>query len=461
MLLPVIGLVVIGPYVQADRYTYVSLIGLFVMVVWWLADVLEGFAPRPWVVPGVVLAVMTALAVTSWIQVGYWRNSVTLYQRALAVDDKNLTAMNNLGLAFIYRQEPDAAIPYFNQVLAIDPDNTAALTNLGYIMKERGQAGAAIRLYQKSLAIDPANSSAHNNLGNLFSSQGRLDVAADHFEQALQIDPFHAGTHNNLGTLRVKQGRSEAAFRHFQAALASDPMFAEAYTNRGILWFEKGNLSAALADFSAALRIRPADVSVHSNLAKCLAAMGRFGQAIGHYRRAIEIDPTRPEAHNGMGVICLHQGRYQPAIAYFHRASVLNPANGRFRQNLDRAKKLHRDRTERIAQLERQVEQAPLTVQHYLDLADLLKQTGKYDSALDYYRRALTLDPRNTMVLDHMGILLAVKGDYVAALEALRLSIDHDPDAFEAYYLTAAVYARQDQVIPAVDFLKRAVKKRL
>ena len=346
-LVPVIGLVVIGPYVVADRYTYISLIGLFVMIVWGVADFFS--AKRYPAVVAVFLSVviLTALALLSWRQTGSWQNSIALNQRAIAVTRNNMAAYNNLAAAFEDRGQSDDAVRTYLEAIEIDPDNVVLYNNLGLVLKRQNKISDAISYYERALSIDPKDAYAHHNLGNALSSIGKYSAAIDHYRRALKSDPLYANTHVGLGNIFLKQNEFSRAIFHYQAAIRIDPMYAEAFNNLGSALALTGQVDRAVDQYRKALKIRPGFVDAQNNLRnqlwvrkKMIAeklkmkqrlasdpqdvdAMVKLGhlykkegdlaEAAVRYQAAVAIDSGNIEALNNLGVIHAMRGEYETA----------------------------------------------------------------------------------------------------------------------------------------------------
>ena len=153
MLVPVIGLVQVGEQAMADRYTYLPMIGLTIAVAWGAPDLLERWRPRPELVAAATGLVLVTLASLTWVQIGYWRNSVTLFEHALRVTQDNHLAHTNLGVALTERGEHERAIHHYEQALRIKPDYVAAHFNLAVTLVRQDRRAEAIRHYARALHI--------------------------------------------------------------------------------------------------------------------------------------------------------------------------------------------------------------------------------------------------------------------------------------------------------------------
>jgi tetratricopeptide (TPR) repeat protein len=217
-LVPVIGLVQVGDQAHADRYMYIPMVGLLVMLIWGAAEMLEKLRAKTLAIP-LAAAACVASAVVSWGQVGYWRNTETLFRRALAVTDDNKIANNNLGNYLMASGRLSEALPYFETAVRIDPGFALARNNLGTALGRMGRVPDAIAQLQIAVRLWPDAPDPHANLGTALAQAGRLPEAAAEFEAALRMEPNDAVVQSNLGlALSGIPGRLPDALRHLEEA---------------------------------------------------------------------------------------------------------------------------------------------------------------------------------------------------------------------------------------------------
>jgi tetratricopeptide (TPR) repeat protein len=230
-LLPVIGLVKVGPHEMADRYTYIPLIGLFVIVAWGAPDLLRGWRYRRMALAMLTAMLLLACMMGAWLQVRHWKDSISLFKHAVHVTADNAMAHNNLGVALSRQGRFKEAIHHYSEALRIKPDYVKAHNNLGLRLAEQGRLTEAIHHYSEALRIKPDDAEVHNKLGVALSRQGRFKEAIHHYSEALRIKPDYAEAHNNMGAGLAEQGRLEEAIRHFSEALKIRPGYEQAHNN--------------------------------------------------------------------------------------------------------------------------------------------------------------------------------------------------------------------------------------
>ncbi len=231
-LVPVIGLVQVGAQGLADRYAYVTLIGLFIMIAWGVPEFWSKMS-LPRIGLYLIAAISLLMLLTgSWFQNRHWRNSIGLFSHTLNMTSNNFVVHNGLGSA-----------------LAL-----------------KGRTTEAITQYSEALRIKPKYAEAHNNLGVALEVQGNNVEAVEHFSEALRIKPDYAEAYNNLGGAMLRQGKIEEAMRFFLAGLRKNPNYAEAYNNLGVAWLRKGRVETSIIFFRKALQIMPDYADAHENL---------------------------------------------------------------------------------------------------------------------------------------------------------------------------------------------------
>jgi tetratricopeptide (TPR) repeat protein len=233
-LVPVIGLIQVGRQASADRYTYVPLIGLFLIVAFGLTDALASSRSR-----SLALATAGGLAIAAcmWMtrtQLTYWSSSRALWERTLDVTGDNAFGHFTLAVAFA----------------------------------DEGKTDEARHHYSEALRIEPNFPEAHDRIGVFYLSQGKVDEAITHFSQAIRLKPNYAVAHNNLGSAFGNQGRIEEAISEYTEAVRLNPGYADAHINLGILLADRGKTNEAIGHFSEVLRINPADQDARAWLTK-------------------------------------------------------------------------------------------------------------------------------------------------------------------------------------------------
>ena len=324
-LVPVIGLVQVGRQAMADRYTYVPLIGLFIMIAWGIPNIMAKWQHRRAVLALVTGTMLVALVLCTRKQLSYWRNSILLWEQAVEVTQGNYLAHNSLGVALEEQGKLEEAMAHYFKALQAAPEYPMAHYNLGESFFNQGELEKAIVHYSAALRNGPYYAEAHEGLGVALYQQGKLSEAIAHFSQALRINPDYAPTHNSMGASLVRQGKLNEAISHFAKALMITPDSVATHNNMGHALVRIGKLDEAISHFYQALELEPDYLEAHNNLGGLFLSQRRFDKAIYHYRRVLKLKPDMTEAHNNLGVALAYQGRSDEAILHLQQALKLKP----------------------------------------------------------------------------------------------------------------------------------------
>jgi tetratricopeptide (TPR) repeat protein len=242
-LLPVIGLIQVGNQAQADRYTYIPLIGIFVLLAWAGTD----FVRSRFAVPSSrVCLVAGCLAIGVCVpftrqQISYWHDGGSLAAHALEVTRDNPVALNMYGVA----------------------------------LSKHGQLDDAILCWQQAVQIAPRYAHAQGNLGAALLRKGLLDDSIQHSREAIRLKPNLPGAYSNLGAALGSKGRLDEAITAFKEAVRLAPQDPQTRYNLGYAYEGKGHYDEAIAQYEEALRLAPENQAVRQRLQQVLAAKAR------------------------------------------------------------------------------------------------------------------------------------------------------------------------------------------
>ena len=381
-LVPMVGLVQVGQAAMADRYTYISYIGLFVMISWGISESVgvwecgsvgdSGSPPRPLAPSPLLIAmaivVIVALVVCTRVQLRYWRDGLTLFSHAIAVTK----------------------------------DNDLAHIHVGMNLAERGKLSEATAHYQEALRINPYADRAHNNLGNVYLGQGKFDAAMSEYESALELRPSNPAVHFNIGVLLGRRNRLADAVVAYRRALDIKPDYPEVRANLAQILERQGKMDEAIACFSDGVRLFPSDAHVRHQLGLKLAKAGRLDEAMIQYKEAVRLKPDWPEAHYNYGNALARRGRADDAIAEYRAA----------------------------------VKYRPRYADALFNLGVLLDGRDDAEGAMKEYRATIKVKPDHGEAHANLAIDLFMKGDYAQAWKEVRLAQRYkcspDPDFLKA-----------------------------
>jgi Flp pilus assembly protein TadD len=256
-LVPVIGLVQVGSQSMADRYTYLPLIGVFIMLAWGMRIAAGNDRIRRAAVSAVAIILLIACSVCTWFQLGYWKNSITLFSHAASSVSGNYIAHEALGLALAKNGRFDEAITQYSESLRIWPEYDRALIGIGNVLVRQGKMDEAAVYADRALRLKPDSSEAHFLLGFVLMNQGRNDEALDQYYAGLRSDPENEGIHHIIGVILGSQGKLDESIGQFKEALRIKPDYADAHYGLGVALLRQGHIDESITHFTEALRLKP------------------------------------------------------------------------------------------------------------------------------------------------------------------------------------------------------------
>jgi protein O-mannosyl-transferase len=238
-LIPVIGLVQVGSQAMADRYTYIPCIGLFVAIAWGLFDLTKKRRKGKAIFRIISVLIIAIMMVITSIQVGYWKNSISLYSHAIEVTNNNYLANNNLGAYLINIGDYKQAYFYITKAIQIKPNYVDAHRNLVKIFVQEGKREKAINHLKEAIKINSDYTDAIIRLADVLAEDKRFEEAVDQYKELLTYDPVDYEALNNLGVVLAQTGKTDDAITLLRKALYLKADYIDAKRNLGILLKQK------------------------------------------------------------------------------------------------------------------------------------------------------------------------------------------------------------------------------
>ena len=273
-LLPVIGFIQVGGHAHADRYTYVPLIGIFVLLTWGAADLAQRSRRRVLILSLTGVAALVLCAGFTMRQIVFWKNSESLFRHALEVTRNNYVAYYCLGLYLSDHGKSAEAMEDYRTALQFNPAYGEAYSNLGIELAINGRLDEAMNNFRDAIRCAPRFAGAHSNLGLALAMQGKLEEATKEYEESLRLNPDDARVHGNLGNALDQQGKLDEAIAHYRTAMQLDPDDPEIHVYCGIALAKQGKREEAAAQYNEALRLKPDDAEAR----QALDRLGRAGK---------------------------------------------------------------------------------------------------------------------------------------------------------------------------------------
>lgn len=339
VLVPSSGLVTLGDFYFADRYSYMSSVGLLMMIVWSISD----RAARPtamrvaWAVVITSLVVVLCLAARS--QCGVWKDNLTLFENAARVAPDNWMAEWQLLIGYTNAGDYDRALTHASAAIRLAPADEMVHQSVAILLEKRGDLTGAAEEFRRCLDLNPHMSTARAHFAAINASR-RITGGVDVLNARIAANPRDAIAQHQLGVLLSETADAPAAISHLRTSLELDPTILETYLDLGVKLQETGKLNAAVAVFDHALKRWPDDPDVHLCMAAAMSQSGRYAKAADHCRRVLAKRPGSVAALSLLGTSELALLHPQPATAALELAIALNPNDAHLREKFALARSL-------------------------------------------------------------------------------------------------------------------------
>jgi protein O-mannosyl-transferase len=333
-LVPMIGLVQIGYFARADRFSYVTQIGLYIAVVWGVAQLTAAGTDRRWLRSVVAIVAAAALLRAAWQQTTYWHDSERLWAHAVACTEPNTMAYDQYGSALDEHGREADAILCYQKAIALDPKLPQPHYNYGVILHRKGMVDEAMAHYRATIKYRPDFADAYYNLAIALAQRSQTDEAITQLRQALQIKPELAEAHESLATILGARGHSTEAMAQYRQALEINPNLPRAHLGLATLLQQQGDTAAAIAQWREAVRLLPNNLSSLNQLAWLLAtspdpSLRNGAEAVALAERAVQRGGAREPAVLGtLAAAYAEAGQPAKAAETAQRALALATAQG-------------------------------------------------------------------------------------------------------------------------------------
>jgi len=329
-----IALVPVITMYNSNRFTYLPMIGFFIMATWGICQAANTRPQLKRLLPTLAVLTISLTVIWSYKHVGYWKNGTRLFQHALSVTENNFSAHYGLAAHFTAKGRIDDALLHYKKALEVIPNHADANNNFGNILFRQGRDEEAMTYYQKALALEPAHVKVINNIGTALLKQNNHTAALFLFLQAVELEPDFAEGHYNIGIVMKQTRDFEKAKKRFERALEIDSHFWDAHKKLAHILALQGNFVAAIAHYMSVLNVNEFDFEAHNNLGLTLAALDRHEEATKHYEAALEINANIPETHNNFANSLLVLGKKGEAMKHYELALQIKPDYPAAKQNL-------------------------------------------------------------------------------------------------------------------------------
>jgi protein O-mannosyl-transferase len=342
-LIPVVGIVQVGPQALAERYTYLPYIGLFISVVWLIGDSVASYPKIKVAAQVLAVAVLATYAVKTDAQVKVWKNTVTLFSNVVEIDPRGEFPNLSLGEAYEREGRLTDAEKYLDRALIYNPNRPLTLTYSAYCLMEthdRRDLPLAGQRLEQALRIAPDDIFALANMAQWSALMGRPKDEETYSRRVLDGHPNLTRSRLNLADALQAQGKLEEAIQENRRVLAIDANIYEAHNNLGAIFAKQGLTQDALKEFRISLTINPNQAMAHSQIGRILLETHQLPEAVDEFTQAVRAEPTNIYAHNILGMTLVQEGDYENAVEQFGDVARLDPTNAGARKNLELAQAL-------------------------------------------------------------------------------------------------------------------------
>ncbi len=333
-LVPVIGLVKVGDFSMADRYAYIPLMGIYIMLVWGGHDLtMKWFPARRY--RAVFAAILLFLfAGRAGNQTTYWRDGITLFEHALQVTQSNYLAHNNLSVLFLERGALGKAEEHLNRALAIKPGSDEAHHNMGTLLTRRGEIDKALDHYYRAVKINSENSDSHYNIAGIYERRGRFAEAASHYRNVVRIMPHDWEAHHHLSRCLMESGHVREALEVLQTTISLNPYHAEAREYLKKLTAVMEELKKEIQRLQMETGAYSENLERYAELGDLMGALGRPAESILYYERALALEPNHLGSLHGLASAYVETKAYDAALAGLKKLSILSPGRAEIDYNI-------------------------------------------------------------------------------------------------------------------------------
>jgi tetratricopeptide (TPR) repeat protein len=217
-LVPMIGLVQVGDQAMANRYMYLPMLGLLIIIAMAGKELIAKLPQLKTIAAITAVTAILSLLILTQMQVRHWRNSITLFEYALSVTEDNAITENSYACALFNEDRLDEAEQHFGNTLRINPGFDTALIHLARIYLKEGRYNEAVSIYEELIKRNYKTAELYYNLAMALGMQEKYDDSIKYFNKSLELNPSDPDTHKQLGITLLAAGKTNEAIGHAKRA---------------------------------------------------------------------------------------------------------------------------------------------------------------------------------------------------------------------------------------------------
>ena len=323
-LVPVIGLIQVGGQAMADRYMYLPMVGLLIIIAEAMSEIIRKWRYSRYVLFVISAAILVVLMIAARNQVRYWKDDFTLFGHAIDVTKNNENMHYNIGHAYQQKGQFEKAIEHYKETLRIEPGDLQAMNNLGVLLLSQKKTDEALKIFEKAVQLNSHYIDSINNLGLALREKGRVKEAMEKWQQVIDLEPMQPEAHYNIGVTMLRNGRYNQAIEHLNKSLEKKKEW-DVYNYLSTSYMALGQFKNAMGSYNEAIKLKPGDMNIESNIAMTLTKLGKAEQAEQIWQRILARDPENFKAHYGLGRLLADKKQLDKAMEHFNKVLQAKP----------------------------------------------------------------------------------------------------------------------------------------
>ncbi len=256
----VLQFISVGTVIMADRYSYLSYIGLAYIVAHYLTKIWLTNNKYKFPVIAITVFIMLVFSIQTYARTQVWKDSDTLWTDVIDKIDNSSQADKayvNRGRYYHSIQQNDKAISDYNNAIKLNSGYAFSYNNRGNIYRERGQDAAALSDYNIAIALEPNNYLPYSNRANIYKNRKENDKAMKDFLRSISLNPNYWANYYNRGLYYYDLLDDEKAVEDYNKAIQLNYGYVDLYYRRGMSYVRLKRFANAINDFSIAIQINP------------------------------------------------------------------------------------------------------------------------------------------------------------------------------------------------------------
>lgn len=329
---------------------------------------------------------------------GQYAEAEAIYRKLLDTEPTNIDFLHLLSIVLAQQEKIKEALPHIKEAIKNDSNNPTLYNSLGNIYKRLKLVKKSKKAYLDALSLNPSNATTLNNLAILSYQEENYDEAILHYQAALRLDSNYVDAHYNLGLCFIKTKDKTKAIQHFEKTISLSSEYEDAHYQLGILYLENHAYDHAIASFKKQLNTTPEHIETLNNLGAAFMKTGEFEKAAEYLRNVMTLDKEHTEALHNLGMTYIKLNQTEHAIRCYTQLLPIDPGYivyfnlGTLHLDLDHY-------TDSLEFFNQALKIKPNDADTYHNMALCYQRQNKNNEAIEYYKKAININPENTVAL--------------------------------------------------------------